>query len=451
MGLFSDDWTDYFMQRGYSFSDAVDLGDSAEDVTGVGSPFQVPDRQQHLIRNIEQEWNNSQVQAKSGLQNLFGGNQERQHAITASVKDKQVRANKGEKIEGYEKEDDIVDLLKKQVDVQNELDDDAIEREEDRIAKYQDSIDKLDAGYEEGIGKYNEYQKEYEDYQNRLTEEKKNILDQYGVSEDLYNESVEVARQFSSAPSLVDKEIEATLGDNLRQSIKEKSANRDRYGALGAEAERRQLAQQRGAFAQKRVTEKLREQLARQGNLQGALGTAGQGLGALQSSKAGTAVSLSQLEGNNISNRGALEQIKQGLREKQLNLEGSRDAKIDAEKTRLRQFHLANKYYQTEKYRKAMETRALEQAGRQADQQGVTDGLLHVGKGAVLGGLSGGIPGALVGGATALPGAYNKYQQRRGLGDQYRARSLDPRPSPGLVGQESLCNNSSPNTKQNSI
>ena len=152
--------------------------------------------------------------------------------------------------------------------------------------------------YDEEIKRLEGLDKEADQFAGKLDTSKAEAIKNYGVADDLIDEMTEQAQEYSSSPSIVDSTIEDNLADNLRNDIRAKMAARTRYGGLETNPEAKQ-AQERIALAKSRITGKLAESQQKQGNLQNALGRAGD-------LKTRIADSKSTITQNNLSGLGGV-------------------------------------------------------------------------------------------------------------------------------------------------
>ena len=119
----------------------------------------------------------------------------------------------------------------------------------------------------------NEYPKQEEAIQRLIDsfgKEKQDLIKDYGIQDDLLDNIVEQAQEFSVSPSFVDAQMNNLLSQNLRNDVAARLASRSRYGGLEVPTGTKQ-AEDRARFAESAMSQRRAEQEGRRNSLLDAL------------------------------------------------------------------------------------------------------------------------------------------------------------------------------------
>ena len=136
-----------------------------------------------------------------------------------------------------------------------------------------------------------ELQKNYDEALEAFEDYKSGIKERYAAQEDLLGALENQAEEFRSKPSVVDEAFDAQLNQDLRDEIRGRQADRERYGSLSADP-RRAKSRDTLALAKDRGVQKLAEDIKREEAYHNALsGVASQrgNIAAAQGGEYGTA------------------------------------------------------------------------------------------------------------------------------------------------------------------
>lgn len=106
----------------------------------------------------------------------------------------------------------------------------------------------------------------YDEALSKIEEQRNNLKEQYGVSEDLLDQVVQQAEEYRSSPSLVDAEIERTLASDLKNKILARQGTRSRFGQAPVGG-----TQDLVGTARSRIAGKLKEKQQRETSFANAL------------------------------------------------------------------------------------------------------------------------------------------------------------------------------------
>lgn len=160
----------------------------------------------------------------------------------------------------------------------------------------------FDQSYEKYLKDLEGIEKYYDDFEKTIADRKSDLKDMFSVEEDLLEESIQQARDFSSSPSIVDATIEDQLAKNLRDEISKRQAVQMRYGGLDKTPEAK-TAEDRLALTQTAVAQKRAERLGRQNSLIEALGGGAAQSAGMTQFKAGQENFLTNLTARLIDSR----------------------------------------------------------------------------------------------------------------------------------------------------
>ena len=117
---------------------------------------------------------------------------------------------------------------------------------------------------------YPEREKALEGITDQFGKDKADLVKQFGVQDDLLDNLVEQAQEYSTSPSVVDSQLNDVMTQNLRNQIQGRLASRKRYGGL-EQAPGRSIGDDASAFARQAATGRLREDQSKQSVLMQAL------------------------------------------------------------------------------------------------------------------------------------------------------------------------------------
>ena len=162
------------------------------------------------------------------------------------------------------------------------------------LGRYEDFIDSFQ-GREEDFTKYiQEVEKASQKLGVEADKAKAKLMEDYGISEDLVDQSIDQAREFASSPSLVEATMQQQLGDQLRNQVRSRLASRSRYGST-LEDPRRRAGADRMEMAQQNAANRIQEGLYKTKNLQDALKGGADSRANMASNKARETIAIEQM------------------------------------------------------------------------------------------------------------------------------------------------------------
>ena len=214
---------------------------------------------------------------------------------------------------------EFTDEQKEQVKVIEEEEKSAREEDEREIQEQRDYFQKqseaLRKSREDADKAYEQQSRDLQSLQTDVASQREEAKRKYGITEDLYDQALQVSRDFSSAPSVVDAEIQKTLGDNLSKQLEAQSRNRSRFANLGRNDPVNDFNQNLGVIAQQRSAQKLAEAQSRSSQLQKALSDTATGKRTIEQQKSADALNYLKLQQGLINSQGTISQNQIGNRQ----------------------------------------------------------------------------------------------------------------------------------------